>query len=62
MTHEQLDALDEAIWQISQAINVLVQDADFDWDNPAVMDLLNIQATLDDILEDNEPALEGVEE
>ena len=62
MTHEQLDALDEAICQISQAINVLVQDADFDWDNPAVMDLLNIQATLDDILEDNEPALEGVEE
>jgi hypothetical protein len=26
------------------------------------MDLLNIQATLDDILEDNEPALEEGEE
>jgi len=58
MTYEQLDALDEAIGQIGQAIDVLVQDVDFDWDNPAVVDLLNIQATLDDILEDNEPAEE----
>ena len=50
--------MDEAIGQIGQAIDVLVQDVDFDWDNPAVVDLLNIQATLDDILEDNEPAEE----
>ena len=58
MTYEQLGALDEAIGQIGQAANLLVQDADFDWNNPAVVDLLNIQATLDDILEDNEPAEE----
>ena len=58
MTYEQLDALDEAIGQIGQAIDVLVQDVDFDWDNPAVVDLLNILATLVDILEDNEPAEE----
>ena len=58
MTYEQLDALDEAIGQIGQAIDVLVQDVDFDWGNPAVVDLLNIQATLDDILDDNEPAEE----
>lgn len=54
MTYEQLDALDDAIIHIGNAVNLLVQDVDFDWDNPAVVDLLNIQATLDDILEDNE--------
>jgi len=62
MTYEQLDALDEAIGHIGHAVNLLVQDTNFEWDNPAVVDLLDIQAILDDILEDHEPPEEEVED
>ena len=55
MTNEQLDAIDAAITQLNKAVNLLVEEAGLEWDDENVLNLLNVQANLDDTLESHEP-------